>query len=68
MNHLASTIAVAESQGSHRLIYSHLVGAQHYLQHGDWDQTLLHVDQVIDVPTIPRDSLRSPRSIDSLGH
>ena len=54
---LSPTIALAESQGSLRLTFMHLTGAAHYLDRGDWDQTMLHLDQVADGPTVAQHSL-----------
>ena len=54
---LAQTIAVAERQGSTRVIFLHLTGAAHHLEHGNWDQALSHLDQVADLPSNPYDSL-----------
>src|SRR5262249_37166802 len=54
---LGPTIALAESQGSQRQITMHTMGAAHHLEHGDWDQAVLHLDQIADVPTLPQESL-----------
>src|SRR5262249_15539091 len=54
---LTPAIALAESQGSKRLVIMHTCAAAHHLEHGDWDQATLHLDQLADMQTIPQYSL-----------
>jgi DNA-binding CsgD family transcriptional regulator len=45
---LAPTVALAESVGSPRLVEIQLSAALHFLKRGEWEQALLHLDQVSD--------------------
>jgi DNA-binding NarL/FixJ family response regulator len=48
---LAESIALAESQGSPRLDMMQRTAAYCYLEHGDWDRALFHLDQFAEALT-----------------
>ena len=48
---LAPAVALAESQGSPRLDAIHRSASIHFLDCGDWDRALLHLDQMSDALT-----------------